>query len=215
MSDFFKTDGPINRLADVIIGVFLTGLFTVICSIPIITIGTSLTAGYYTSVKCVRHHEGYVWKEFFKSFKLNLKPSVGMGIGYLLVALVLIIDFCYLYTRTDETGTILYYILFAVAFMYLLCFFFTFFELSRFTMKGFTLLRFAIITAFRHFITSIVNVLIFAAAALCVYLMPWGFCLFPGLALYGCSFLMERVMKKYMPIPEAGSQEADKWYYRD
>lgn len=214
MSGFFNPDGPANRLADVIIGVFLTGLLTVICSIPIFTIGASVTAGYYTMAKTVRHHEGYVWKEFFKSFRTNLKPAALTGLGYLVVALVLVIDFCYLYGRPDEFSGTMYSVLLAVTFMYLLIFFFNFFELSRFNMTGFKLFKFAAITAFRHFPTSIAIVVFFVAAGILVYLMPWGFCLFPGFALYGSTFLMERVMRKYMPVPEEDSEEAQKWYYK-
>ena len=61
---FFKT---LTKAGDFII---LT-LLAMVCSIPVITIGASLTAVFYAALKMARDEEGYVWKEFFKSFKQN------------------------------------------------------------------------------------------------------------------------------------------------
>ena len=66
---FFKT---LTKAGDFII---LT-LLAMVCSIPVITIGASLTAVFYAALKMARDEEGYVWKEFFKSFKQNLKQSI-------------------------------------------------------------------------------------------------------------------------------------------
>ena len=205
-------EGPLNRIADLIIGAFLVGLFTVLCSIPIITIGNAFTSGYYAMAKSVRHHEGYVWKEYFRSFARNIRQGLALGIGYVVAALVIVFDFMYLKERTDSFGDTMYAILLVVALVWLMTFFFVFFELSRFDRKGFDILKFGVITAFRHFPSSIAIVLMFALSFLLVYLMPWGFALFPGFAFWGATFLMERVMRKYMPAFEEGSEEAEKWY---
>ncbi|MBO4559507.1 MAG: YesL family protein [Lachnospiraceae bacterium] len=205
-------EGPLNRIADMIIGSFLVGLFTVLCSIPLITAGTAFTAGYYAMAKSVRHHEGYVWKEYFRSFAKNIKQGLALGTGYVIAALVIVFDFVYLKERTDSFGNTMFMILIVVTLVWLMTFFFVFFELSRFDRKGFDILRFGVITAFRHFVSSIGIVLMFGISFLLVYLMPWGFALFPGFAFFGATFLMERVMRKYMPAFEEGSEEAEKWY---
>ncbi len=201
-----------NRIADMIIGAFLVGLFTVLCSIPLITMGNAFTAGYYAMAKSVRHHEGYVWKEYFRSFARNIRQGLALGTGYVIAALVIVFDFMYLKERTDSFGDTMYAILLVVTLVWLMTFFFVFFELSRFDRKGFDILKFGVITAFRHFPSSIAIVLMFALSFLLVYLMPWGFALFPGFAFWGATFLMERVMRKYMPAFEEGSEEAEKWY---
>ena len=205
-------EGPLNRLADLIIGAFLVGLFTVLCSIPIITAGNAFSAGYYAMAKSVRHHEGYVWKEYFRSFARNIKQGLVLGTGYVIAALVIVFDFMYLKERTDSFGDVMYAILLVVALVWMITFFFVFFELSRFDRKGFDILKFGVITAFRHFLSSMAIVLMFGLSFFLVYLMPWGFALFPGFAFWGATFLMERVMRKYMPAFEEGSEEAEKWY---
>lgn len=68
-------------------------------SIPIITIGASSTALYYTTHKVVFKNEGYVFRTFFNSFKSNFKDStikwlIGLVlIGFLTVDIVLVRGF--------------------------------------------------------------------------------------------------------------------------
>ena len=207
-------DGMLNRIADLIIGAFLVGLFTLLCSIPIVTMGTAFTSGYYAMAKSVRHHEGYVWKEFFRAFARNIRSGLGLGIGYAIALLMIVFDFIYLKGMTDEFSSIMVMILVAVSVIWLMTFFFVFFELSRFDRSTFDILKFGVITAFRHFPSALGIVLMFALSFLLVYLMPWGFALFPGFAMFGSTFLMERIMKKYMPPAAEGSPEAEKWYYK-
>lgn len=213
-SKLSNPDGMLNKVCDLIIGVFLVGFFTVVCSLPIVTIGISLTSGYYTMAKVVRHNEGYVWREFFKAFGRNFKSGIGLTIGYLIAAAIIVYDVIYLKGQSDELSDIMILIIIAVGLMYITTLFFVFFELSRFDKKGFQIFKFGIITTFRHFPSALGVAGMFGLAGLLVWLMPWGFCIFPGLAMFGSTFLMERVMRKYMPVPEPGSEEADKWYYR-
>lgn len=60
-----------TKVADLII---LNIIFS-ICCIPIITIGSSVTALYYVTMKMVRNEESYIIRSFFRSFKMNFKQS--------------------------------------------------------------------------------------------------------------------------------------------
>ena len=82
---FFKT---LTKAGDFII---LT-LLAMVCSIPVITIGASLTAVFYAALKMARDEEGYVWKEFFKSFKQNLKQSILIELILAAFAAILLVD---------------------------------------------------------------------------------------------------------------------------
>ena len=75
-SKFFKV---MNTLGS-IIGVSIMWL---ICCIPIVTIGASTIALYYTTAKAIRHETGYLTGEFKKSFKNNLKDGVIITVIYL------------------------------------------------------------------------------------------------------------------------------------
>ena len=68
---FWAIDSPVmrvlGRLGDIII---LNMIFVVGC-IPVITIGTSLSALYAVAMKMARGEDPSVWKEFWKAYKRN------------------------------------------------------------------------------------------------------------------------------------------------
>lgn len=212
MGKLFEPDGLLNRIADIIIGIFLTGLLVFVCCIPMVTFTASLTAGYYAMVKCVRKSAGYVFREFFRSFKSNFLASLPFSIIGIVLALLTVFDVLYLKNSTQQLESTLVVVVFVIAFMAACVLLVLSFVLSRFNMKGMQLLKFSMLLAFRHFLSTAAMLIFMLLSVFLTYLMPWGFCLFPGLALYGSTFLMERVMKKYMPKPEEGSKEADIWY---
>ncbi len=80
MGKFFDIDSPVmsflNKLADLMILNFLT----ILCCIPIITIGPALTALHYVVLKMVRDEEGYIFKSYFKAFKENFLQGMALGI---------------------------------------------------------------------------------------------------------------------------------------
>ena len=78
-----------GKLADLI----LLNLLFIICCIPIVTIGASITAMYYVTLKMVRNEESYLFRSFFKSFKQNLKQSTVIWLILLAVSIVLWMDF--------------------------------------------------------------------------------------------------------------------------
>lgn len=63
-------NSTLGKVADIVILNFLLIIF----SIPIVTIGASVTAAHYAVLKS-RRGEGYIWKNFLKSFKENLLQS--------------------------------------------------------------------------------------------------------------------------------------------
>ena len=93
MGKFFNLDSPVmnalNKMADLI----WLNILTLICCIPVITIGASLTALNYVTLKLVRDEEGYVTKAFFKSFKQNFKQATIIWLILLLVIALLLGDF--------------------------------------------------------------------------------------------------------------------------
>lgn len=74
----------LNRIGDAMI---LSLLFVIGC-IPIFTIGASVTATYYAAMKGVKGDDGYVFKNYIKSFKQNFKQST---IIWLIMAVVLFV----------------------------------------------------------------------------------------------------------------------------
>ncbi len=76
--------------------------------------------------------------------------------------------------------------------------FFTYAFLSRFTMTGWKLVKFAMFATFRHFPSAILLSFCFIGAALLVAVVPVGVVFVPPLFMLVYSFLVERILRKYM-----------------
>ena len=68
MGNFFSTDGPLFEGMAYIINIIYVSVLWILFSIPIITIGASSTALYYTVTKVIRHGRSYIFSEFWQKF---------------------------------------------------------------------------------------------------------------------------------------------------
>ncbi|MFQ9389333.1 MAG: YesL family protein [Coprococcus sp.] len=75
-----------------IINIIYVSVLWILFSIPIITIGASSTALYYTVTKVIRHGRSYIFREFWQSFKSNLKQSTAVWLIYLVMMGILLVD---------------------------------------------------------------------------------------------------------------------------
>ena len=104
MDRFFSMDNKfftfMSRVADLII----LNILCLLCCIPVVTIGPSLTALFYVTLKMVRNEESYIARGFFKSFKENLKQGIVINLIMLLVGGVLYLDFR-IVSRSSASGS--------------------------------------------------------------------------------------------------------------
>lgn len=217
MSNFFNMDNGIftflGKACDVI---FLSIIWVLVC-IPIITIGPANTALYYATVKVIRRERGYLFREFFKSFRMNFKRAAIVGVILTVAFIVLAIDLFWVRGSMESlgnNGTILFGIFMAIAFL-LSCFsIYVFPILSRFDMTVKQLLKAASIMSIKHLLSTLGMFAITAAAIAGVMIMPILIFVIPGVATLLISLLMERVLKKYIPKSEGSDDDTrkDEWY---
>lgn len=97
----------------------------ILCSLPIFTIGASLTALYSVHLKMVKDEESYVMKSFFKSFRANFKQSTFCWCISLIPLVVLSMDKDYYYGKSFLLGSLfqiillVYFVVFAIVSLYL------------------------------------------------------------------------------------------------
>lgn len=75
MSRFFDMDSPVMRFLGRVADLMILNLVALVCCLPVVTIGASLTAMHYVLLKMVRNEESYIVRSFFKSFKANFKQA--------------------------------------------------------------------------------------------------------------------------------------------
>lgn len=73
--NFNISDNPVMRGLGRVFDLVILNLVFILCSLPIITIGASITAMYAVTLKMVKNEEGYILKGFLIAFKENFKMS--------------------------------------------------------------------------------------------------------------------------------------------
>ena len=106
MVSFFNLEGGFFTGMGKIFDVMFVSLLWVICCIPIVTIGPATTALYYCVVKSIRRERGYISKEFFHAFKVNLKQGLIAGIIVTALAFILSFNFYVVVGMKGKTGSI-------------------------------------------------------------------------------------------------------------
>lgn len=90
--DILRPDSEVMEFLGKVTDFIVINLLTLLCSIPIVTIGAAFTAKFYVSMKMVKGEEPSAVKAYFKSFKENFKQATVMWLIALVVVLILAFD---------------------------------------------------------------------------------------------------------------------------
>ena len=209
----FSPDGNLYKTMSTLFDILVIGIIWFLACLPLVTIGAATTAAYYTMAKTVRFKTGYLLREFWHSFKTNVKQSLIPTFIFLIVIFVLILDIYYVWNNRSKLNDSLFIILAGVSFLFLacVCYFAPF--LSRFTKRNFQLFKMSAYAAFRFLPITIAILLVFVLMVIGIWILPWAIVVFPGLYLYLLTFPMEYVMRRFMKRPEEGEPGHDAWYW--
>lgn len=214
MGNFFNIDNGFFTALSKFVDIIIISLIWMVCCIPVVTIGPATTSLYYAVVKVIRRERGYLVREFFHSFRLNLKNGIISGVLLTLLAIVLIFDRRFASTLTGTQAFVMMSIFNAMIFLLVCVTIYIFPLLSRFSMGVKQLFKTSLFMAMRHLPTTILLVIITAVFVLGTYIMPIIILISPALCILLISFLLERVFKKYMPekSEDAENSGKDEWY---
>ena len=93
MGKFFDMDSPVMRTLNKVADLMWLNILTLVCCLPVITAGASITAMHYVLLKMVRNEESYITKAFLKSFKDNFKQSTLIWLMMMAVMAILGMDY--------------------------------------------------------------------------------------------------------------------------
>lgn len=203
MSGLFNLDAPIwvfmSEVADIII---LSLLWWLGC-LGIVTIGASTTAVYYVIGKKVRKETTYIARDFFKSFRQNLKQSVPLSFFTIIgtisffLYITLVIQAILVPSNATSLKILIPLTLFAG---------FEFFNfnaylwglLSRFDTKSIPLIKASFTMMHRYLLISFANLIIIVGVCYFIYRVPLGLVVAPGLIIGAQSFLLQHVFNQYI-----------------
>ena len=192
-----------TKVSDTII----INILFVICSIPIVTIGASITALYSVSMKITRDEDVYAAKEFIKQFKQNFKQSTIIWLILLVVGLFIGLDFylCSLMSN-DTMGMVFKFVFTLVSVVLAFVLIYAFPLTARFENSIKNTLSNSILMSIQHLPYTLIMVVLTSAPILAFILFSqyWGqiiffnTCISFGFIAYINSVFLNKIFNKYI-----------------
>lgn len=203
-----KLFGALGKVVDCVI----LSVLWLVCCLPVITIGASSTALYYTVHKSIRGNRGYTTKNFFSAFKDNFKPATLSWMVALAVQIVLSLD-AYITWQVLQTGNnmgaFFYFFLILIAFS-IGRVVYTFAYIARFENTVKITLKNAVLMELRHLPWSLLIIILFLLAIFLTWLIPILVFLMPACIVLMFDLILERIFRMYMsPEDLANEKEND------
>ncbi|MCM1541520.1 MAG: DUF624 domain-containing protein [Blautia sp.] len=200
MGSIFNLDSPVMQALGKVADLMWLNILTMICCIPIITIGPSLTAMNYMALKIVRNEECYITKGFFKSFKENFLQGMVIGIISLAVLLILVGDFVLLRNPDLGFSKYLQILITIVAVLFLFTELYVYPVLAKFANTIFRTIKNAFLMSIMQFPKTLLMIVIWALPGLLLFI-SWR--TVPIVFLFGlsgpawlCAHLYSKFFKK-------------------
>ncbi len=191
----------------------ILALITFIFCIPVVTIGASLTAAFYSGMKLVKDEENYVFKDFIKSFKENFLQGLIVEIILAAAGLLLFLDIraCAYWAFTGSgsmIGTIFMYAIVGCAIVWAGVVLYAFAMLSRYDDKALRILKNSLILCVHHLPQTIVMMIATYGLMIFSYQYFTAYIITIPLVLYIDSFIFTRIFKSLENTNEQRAQEA-------
>ena len=211
MDRFFHFDNGFMKAMSKLYDMIFLSVLWIVFSIPIVTIGASTTALYYTSVKVIRHERDYIFKSFWKSFKDNYVNATIFWLMLIAIYAILGINIWSAFSVFGESAGMIMrgiYIFLTLLISFMSIYIFP--VQSRYVMGKRQILKLCLFMGMKHLPSSVIMAVIGAVAVIGVYLITPLILVMPVAATLFISFFMERILKKYMP--EESDENLDQWY---
>lgn len=132
MSSFFNMDSPVMRFLSRVCDLMILNVMCILCCIPIVTAGASITALYTVTLKMVRGEESYIFKGFLKAFKENFKQSTIIGLIMTFIGIFVFIDYRAASLLPDKMSNVFRILIGALILVYLMVLVYIFPYTARF-----------------------------------------------------------------------------------
>ena len=218
MGHFFSMDNKFFTFMGRIADLCILNIICLICCIPIVTAGASITAMYYVTLKMVRNEEAYIVRSFFKSFKENFKQATVINLILIVVGVILYLDMHVAKAMPGSAGQIFHVIFVAFAIVYFVLTLYVYPVLARFYNSTGNTIKNALLMSIRHLPYTVVMVLIELCPLLLLFVKSFRlqstlFILFLmvgfGLIANCNSFFLAKIFDNYMPENGNAEQESE------
>ena len=171
-----------------------------IASLPIVTIGASTTALYYTVNKVFYNDRGNNWSEFWNAFAQNFKQSTIMW-SILLVLYGFLVWDAFILFQLAKTGNPmgqLYYLILLLIVLLAMWSGYWFPYVARFSAPTTVVLKNSVYIAIFHFMRTILLFLLLVLTVAGFFVMPFYIIFLPALYMIFANKILEKIFEKYM-----------------
>lgn len=198
----FSSENAVFRTINTIGYLWYLNILWVVCSLPIITIGASTSALVYSCLK-LRNQEGYVTRNFFKSFRDNFKQSTFLFLIYAIVGIILVLDLILGKGTEGAIGQVVRLGSFVLLFPYCMSLLYVFAIQSKFINTIKNTIFYSFVLAIRHFKFTLQMLILVGAVVYfnVTYLLANYITLSIGMGFLGyfLSAYYQRIFANYIP----------------
>jgi uncharacterized membrane protein YesL len=203
----FSADSALMRGLTKVADVMILNLLFIATSIPVVTLGASLTALNFTAMRIGTGECNSVTGDYFRSFRRNFRQAT--VIGLVLALLTAVLAAWYMVITNFAAGAVAELALFAIwyvlAFSLAISALFAFPYLANFEARTRDVLRNALLMAWKHLFTSLAALAVIALSVAVTVFYPqatgygllWLLAGFAGIAVVN-GVLFTRVFRKYI-----------------
>lgn len=207
----FKLDSPFMNFLNKVGDIMILNVMVILFSIPIITAGASITAGYYIAYKMVKDEESYIVRGFLKAFKENFKQSTMIWLIMLVMIAVIFGDFWIVFFSGMQFGkafsvcVVIVSVIMAMGLVYMLP------MQARFSNTVKNIIKNSFLMSVSHLPSTIVFIVSFALPFVLLYFSPQTvpiILLFAaGGLIFFKAYMYLRIFKKYEEA--SGGEKSD------
>lgn len=200
----FNINGPVFQFINTLCEFILLNILFLICCLPVITIGASLSALYQVTIREARGEHGYILKTFFHAFRENFRAATLAFLFYLIAGAVLLFNLAFWNALGTIAANVILLALTLLSAMLVISFLYTFPLLARFQNRITATLKNSYRIAMEHRLQTIALLLIQGIAILLCVMADQTklFMVIVGFAFiaYCNSFLFSWVFAEYEKI---------------
>lgn len=212
MSNIFDYDSGFMSILNKIVDCILLGVMWLIFSIPIITIGASTTALYYTVNKVIRHDRSHIGREFLRGFKTNFGQSTIVWL-ILMVVYTIVVGNCILFFKYQPNQLMLGFNI-AVFCIFTMWALHLFPYIARFKIGLKGLMKNCAYFTIRHLIKTLILFVLLVVAGLAMMVYFPFVLVAPVLYMLAATYFLEPIYLRYMSDEDyEAEQERNQVYY--
>ena len=203
--NFFVIDSPVMRFLGRIGDIIILNLIFVVTALPVVTVGTALSALYTVAMKLARGEDPSVLREYMRAFRRNMKPATICWLIMAAAGALIFLDFRLVGAFGGALYTVVRLLLAMIFGVWMLTFLYLFPYIARFENTVFHSVKNALFLSAAHLPSTVMMLVIsvglivvtlFTSRTFVIGTIGWFFAGFAAVA-YVQSFLLSRIFAKY------------------